>query len=426
MQVPRRRSPKRLVYFSLYLLFLLLILFQLLNLTTTSFSTILTSLSFVPPVPQTSLPTFRTPVLITKSSSHHFVAITTIIHNEASYILEWIAYHISQHNISHFYLYDHQSTDDIMTVLHPLITRGIVTFGSASEALLSFPKLTNEEKSFLLSTHVATQKLCLHHFYIHYSKNVTWSISMDVDEFLYGNESITNILKNMPSYTGGVHFTRVPFSTSGRESIIRRDELSTAIFFERMKYNELLTEAGKVAYKISTLQGWPNDVHRFSNSTGSLMNVKGKLAKECEKGNCGQNRTENPLKILHYLPRSYDDCLEKRKRSNEINGGWRHRMNDKDCEKRHSTSRLFMRGMFEQDMKLRNESKKWRKEICDQMWKLNANYCETWNCCNKVGYRRKMKVVKRPWKRSKEKGYQVGYEPGKVKSWIEENDRVDM
>lgn len=419
MHISRRRSPKRLVLFSLSLLFLLLILFQLLNFTTNSFSTILASLSFVPPVPQSSLPTFRSPDIRIKPLSNHYVAITTIIHNEASYILEWIAYHISQHNISHFYLYDHQSTDDITSVLHPLIINGIVTFRSASKAISSFSELTKDEIRYILSNHILTQKVCLHHFYLHYSKNVTWSISMDIDEFIYGNESVVKVLEKMPSITGGVHFTRVPFSTNGRESMIRRDELSTAIFFERVKRMKLLKEAGKVAYKVSTLKGWPSDVHKFLNSTGKLMNVEGKLAKECENGNCGQNRTENPLKILHYLPRSYDECLEKRRRSIIINGGWRHRTNDTDCKKRHSTSKLFAKGMFEDDLILRKMSKKWRKEICDHMWELNENYCETWNCCRKVGYRRKSKVIRRPWKRSKERGYQVGYEPGKMKSWME-------
>lgn len=56
----------------------------------------------------------------------HELAIVSIIRNEASYLREWLDYHIAA-GISHFYLYDNGSTDCTQQLLHPYVEQGYVT-----------------------------------------------------------------------------------------------------------------------------------------------------------------------------------------------------------------------------------------------------------------------------------------------------------
>ena len=65
--------------------------------------------------------------------SMHFpyeLALTAIVRDEAPYIKEWLDYHILL-GVGHFYIYDNESHDALMTVLRPYIDAGWVTYQKA-------------------------------------------------------------------------------------------------------------------------------------------------------------------------------------------------------------------------------------------------------------------------------------------------------
>ena len=54
------------------------------------------------------------------------LAIVAILKNEGTYLKEWLDYHLLA-GVSHFYLYDNDSTDNFDTVINPYVAAGLVT-----------------------------------------------------------------------------------------------------------------------------------------------------------------------------------------------------------------------------------------------------------------------------------------------------------
>lgn len=88
---------------------------------------------------------------------------TAIVKNEASYIEEWLAYHRAV-GVSHFFIFDNNSSDNIDSVLAPWSNHGIVT-------LLKWP---------LFGRQIDAYDFALRHF-----GHVTdWMAFIDIDEFV--------------------------------------------------------------------------------------------------------------------------------------------------------------------------------------------------------------------------------------------------
>ena len=85
----------------------------------------------------------------------HTLALCTIVHNEAWYLEEWIAYHLLLH-VDHFYVYDDESTDIIAKVLAPYIKQGM---------LIILLHLLTEKKTFpsIPSSHIISSLLNLYY-----------------------------------------------------------------------------------------------------------------------------------------------------------------------------------------------------------------------------------------------------------------------
>lgn len=60
----------------------------------------------------------------------HDIAIVAIVKDEAPYIKEWLDYHILL-GVSHFYIYDNDSKDNLLAVLRPYREAGIVIYHRA-------------------------------------------------------------------------------------------------------------------------------------------------------------------------------------------------------------------------------------------------------------------------------------------------------
>lgn len=64
---------------------------------------------------------------IISASKRQGLVFVLMAKNEAPYIEEWIEFHIKQ-GVSHFIIYDNESTDNFYEVLKPYINSGIVTY----------------------------------------------------------------------------------------------------------------------------------------------------------------------------------------------------------------------------------------------------------------------------------------------------------
>ncbi|GMO28402.1 MAG: hypothetical protein Ta2B_09090 [Termitinemataceae bacterium] len=103
------------------------------------------------------------------------LSICAILKNEADYIKEWIEYHRIA-GADHFYLYDDNSTDNLLDILKPYIDEGIVTY-----------KKLNGEWMQVLAYNNAIKK---------YKNKSKWMAFIDIDEFIVplNKEKIQNVL----------------------------------------------------------------------------------------------------------------------------------------------------------------------------------------------------------------------------------------
>lgn len=126
----------------------------------------------------------------------YHVSLCLIFKNEASFLKEWLDYHLTV-GVEHFYLYNNNSDDDFMSVLKPYIEKKIVT-------LIDWPYDHSQFKAYK-------------HCYENFRKETNWISFLDADEFFvpkYVN-SIAEWLKSYDRYPAVViHWTM--FGTGGQ------------------------------------------------------------------------------------------------------------------------------------------------------------------------------------------------------------------
>ncbi len=102
----------------------------------------------------------------------HYLAVATMFQNEARFLKEWIEFYRII-GVEHFYLYNHNSTDNFMEVLQPYIDEGIVELKTITEV----PKDRFHWSKIQTSGYSDA---------INKSKdNTEWLLVIDSDEFLF-------------------------------------------------------------------------------------------------------------------------------------------------------------------------------------------------------------------------------------------------
>lgn len=312
------------------------------------------------------------------------IAIVSVFHNEAPFLLEWIAHHVDL-GVERFYLYNHESTDDFAQVLAPLISSGLVVLTNAS-TILGGKKADIE---WVLQHKLLAQFASLHHWYYVWRESTEWVLLIDVDEFVWPVDGeFKNGLRSLARSrsfrgVGGIALGRIPFSTDGRKWRVRRDELQTLTFGERKREEMLSREQPKIMYRSAAMLKPFSHLHSFRGAHGPLANAQGvfngTFDMPCD--NCTVPRVESPLVILHYLAGSLESCREKRARSRDFHGGWRHKTHPKYCERLHRGSGVFDEGSFKRDHQLIQKMRARQRPLCSRMQSLNENYCAQWQCC---------------------------------------------
>ena len=116
-----------------------------------------------------------------KKKFKHNIAIAAIFKNEASNLFEWLTFH-SGVGVTHFYLYNNNSTDNYFEILSPWIENGQVT-------LIDWPK--------------GHQRGAYTHCIRQVRSQCRWIAFIDLDEFLYSpsDPSLCDALKDYEGST---------------------------------------------------------------------------------------------------------------------------------------------------------------------------------------------------------------------------------
>ena len=117
----------------------------------------------------------------------YYLSICAIFRDEVHYLDEWIQFHKSM-GVEHFFLYDHNSTDDPLQRLAPYINAGTVT-------VLDWP----------VEPYWKAQPMAYQHCLDNFRQTSRWIAVIDLDEFLFSpNGKLSDILKNYEAYCGVV------------------------------------------------------------------------------------------------------------------------------------------------------------------------------------------------------------------------------
>jgi hypothetical protein len=197
---------------------------------------------------------YSSPFLVSKCreppNGPYQLTITTLTKNSASYIREWIEYHLLI-GVDHFFILDNESNDDLYSVLLPYIERHLITY---------IPWKDSSYRNAQLMTMVNTQQKGMVYVLNLYGCKSQWTALIDDDEFLLpkGNVTVKEVLKNYTDY-GGLAVGWAWFGSNGHirkpETLVlesftkRRDELDilykTIIQVTDFIYgNELILDPG--------------------------------------------------------------------------------------------------------------------------------------------------------------------------------------
>jgi hypothetical protein len=201
------------------------------------------------------------------------IAIGCVFKNEASWLKEWIEYHLLV-GVEHFYLYNNCSDDDYLKVLLPYIEDGIVE-------LFDFykPDFSNFDQGELYNN---TLK---------YSRDKTkWLAIIDTDEFINPfNENNLNDYLNKYETAASIYIRWQQFGTSGVKNLKPKELLIEKLVF-RAPDGDAVSEAwGKTIYQTQRTLSIDNP-HWGSHSSEEYIH----------------RPSTNEIKVNHYFVRTED------------------------------------------------------------------------------------------------------------------------
>lgn len=135
------------------------------------------------------------------------LSIVSLFRDEARFLKEWIEFH-KMMGVQHFYLYNHLSQDDYMSVLQPYIDEGVVELGQ----LVKDPETYQDWHSLQNKCYNDTLKK---------ARTITrWLAIIDTDEFIIPakDKNLVEMLKRYQSF-GGLMINWQMYGTSDVEEI---------------------------------------------------------------------------------------------------------------------------------------------------------------------------------------------------------------
>eukprot|EP01112_Ceratiomyxa_fruticulosa_P001522 TRINITY_DN1170_c0_g1_i1.p1 TRINITY_DN1170_c0_g1~~TRINITY_DN1170_c0_g1_i1.p1 ORF type:complete len:728 (-),score=90.88 TRINITY_DN1170_c0_g1_i1:34-2217(-) len=132
-----------------------------------------------------------------------YLSVCTVMKNEASYIDEWIHFHMLA-GVERFFIYNDNSTDQSVDILKDYVKAGWVVLENA--------KILYDKKTGRSMTKLSSYKHCLEK----YGHHTRWMTFIDMSEFLFspGENKLPTTLSDFENFPA-VHVRSVIFGSSG-------------------------------------------------------------------------------------------------------------------------------------------------------------------------------------------------------------------
>jgi hypothetical protein len=231
----------------------------------------------------------------------YYLTLTAIFQNEDRFLKEWIEFYLML-GVEHFYLFNHNSTDQYYNVLEPYIKKGIVELETVTE----IP--TNPSHWNKIQTSVYQKA-------INKAKQLTeWMILVDTDEFLFPvkDGDLITTLKRYDEYAS-ISVNWKIYGTSGVEKI-QSNELMIQKLTKSNPHQDLHV---KTILKPRYVKIMTNP--HYAYLLPGYMQVDEKF--EFFKGPFMPYETRNILRINHYWSRDNDFFQKNKIQRVHISGG---------------------------------------------------------------------------------------------------------
>lgn len=246
----------------------------------------------------------------------------SMVRNEALYISEWLAFHMAT-GVDHFIIFDHESEDNLTTILQPWILLGWVT-------LVPWPTKTNQAQP--LAMKACTQD---------YQSETDWLIFFDTDEFLRRNDSATR--EGRPAklgdwldanfdekQVGGVALPRFGSNSNGYEhrppsnltvleAYTDRHDMDSSFYVPKMIFRPAYVQLSSVA------------IHHQEYEQGRKL-IDSSGAPYSPEPNSTYLKAKGGFELLlhHYWSKSFDECMTRVVQP-AYPGSWREQMGRRFC-----------------------------------------------------------------------------------------------
>ena len=230
----------------------------------------------------------------TKTPKYH-LTICTMFKNEAPFLKEWIDFHHRAIGVSHFYLYNNDSTDHFREVLAPYIDQGLVELieweTSDDHAIFGI-----DDETFVPYQIGAFRDCLKNRAY----EEAEWVAIIDVDEYIVPGisaASFHNLLDK--SKRAGIGSLKIRWKTFGTSNIKKLDP--------RKRLVEQLVCRAPDDYLRDVY--WVKSIHQ-PKATASYCVVHETIG--VEKGYWIHILPSKTCRIHHYWSRTEEQCNEKR------------------------------------------------------------------------------------------------------------------
>lgn len=223
-----------------------------------------------------------------KSEPQHYLAICAIAKNEAPYFSEWIEWHRSR-GVEKFYIYDNESTDNILQVLDPYIQTGLVEYAH-------FPGT---------AVQLAAYDDCLRRHRL----DCRWLAIIDIDEFIVPvrDANIPEFLSRFEDFAA-VEINWLCYGSGGQKEkrpggVMERFKCHAELDHELNCHVKTILDPRRVCNMIGC--------HEAARVSGKTADSHGNVVTENFRRRQPQH---DVIRINHYAVKSFEEFMQKRAR----------------------------------------------------------------------------------------------------------------
>jgi hypothetical protein len=193
-----------------------------------------------------------------------YIHLCTVLRDQAYAVLEWIQFH-RRVGVSHFYIYDNNSQDNLQEVLKPFVDAGVVTLVPWKDQPPGRTRKQMKNRYFAVQENSYTH--CVHR------STSQWAALIDIDEFITPKDGrcVTDILPAYEKFAGlglnwrfyGVDGT-VLISDAAKMTAFERSDFSQGAMISGSKHVKTIVHIGKIPNGGRKLFKWMPNPHFVS------------------------------------------------------------------------------------------------------------------------------------------------------------------